>query len=441
MPVMCQGIKSINVGIIGLGTVGKGVYRLLTKNSREIEKKLGIPVKIVKIADIDISKGKDAHVPDEILTTDATEVITHPDIHILVELMGGTGVAGEFLMAAAKAGKCVVTANKALLAEKGHTLVADIESQGMEIGFEASVGGGIPVLKSLRESLAGNRIQEIFGIMNGTSNYILTRMSDEGMKFEDALKEAQKSGLAEADPTLDVDGIDTAHKLAILIWIATGKAPLFADIYTEGIRNVTPMDMEFSREFGYQIKLLAISKISGEGVEARVHPTMVPRSHLISTVGGAYNAIHVTGDFAGPILLYGSGAGMDPTASAVVGDIIEIARNLKGGIKRRLPFSGWDTDGTDLKVKKMEDVVSEYYLGFTVIDKPGVLSKISGVLGDHDISISSMIQKGRKKERDVPIVILTHEAREKDIDVALKKIDTLDVVRSATRRIRIENNL
>ncbi len=434
-------MKSINVGIIGLGTVGTGVYRLLTKNNREIEKKLGIPVKIVKIADIDPGRGKEARVPEDILTTDPFEVINHPHIHVLVELVGGTGVAGEFLVAAARRGKCVVTANKALLAEKGPAIVAGIESEGVEIGFEASVGGGIPVLKSLKESLAGNRIREIFGIMNGTSNYILTRMSEEGIGFDDALKEAQKTGLAEADPTLDVDGIDTAHKLAILIWLSTGKAPLLSDIYTEGIRNVTPMDMEFAREFGYEIKLLAIAKVTDEGVEARVHPTMVPRSHLISTVGGAYNAIHVTGDFVGPIMLYGSGAGMDPTASAVVGDIIEIGRNLKGGVRRRLPFSGWETDGTDLKVKNMEDVVSEYYLGFTVIDKPGVLSKISGVLGDHDISISSMIQKGRKKERDVPIVILTHEAREKDVDVALKKIDTLDVVLNASRRIRIENNL
>ena len=434
-------MQAIHVGIIGLGTVGTGVYRLLTQNAGDIEKKLGIPVEVVKVAELDPDRFRELNVPDHVRTGDAREVLSDPLVDIVVELVGGTGIAGEFLLEAARNGKSVVTANKALLAEKGESIISEIEREGVEIGFEASVGGGIPVLKSLREGLAGNQIREIFGIINGTSNYILTRMSMEGRDFKSTLEEAQEIGLAEVDPTLDVDGIDSAHKLAILIWLARGKSPGFGEIYTEGIRDISPLDMEFSREFGYEIKLLAISKVDGNLVEARVHPTMVPREHLLATVGGAFNAIYLTGDFVGPIMLFGSGAGMDPTASAVVSDIIDLGRNLKTGVKRRLSFSGYETNGEELKLKKMEDVISEYYLRFTVIDKPGVLSRISGILGDYNISISSVIQKERKKEENVPIVILTHEAREFDLTRALSKIDNLDVVKSTTKLIRIENTL
>lgn len=434
-------MKTINVGIIGLGTVGAGVYKMLEKNGSLLEKKVGCPVRISKIADIDISRQREVDVPVEIFTTDAYQLINDPDIHIIVELIGGTDASGEYLVEASRKGKNVVTANKALLAEKGDAVIGEIEKEDVEIGFEASVAGGIPILKALRESLAGNIIQKLFGIINGTSNYILTRMSREGVGFSDVLKEAQQEGIAEADPSLDVDGVDSAHKLSILIWLTTGKFPEFKDVYVEGIRDITPMDLQFASEFGFEIKLLAIAKRDGEKIEARVHPTMIPKNHLLSTVGGAYNAIYITGDFVGPVLFFGSGAGMNPTASAVVGDIIDIGRNLRAGSKKRLTFSGFERDGGLIQTKDINDVISEYYLRFIVIDKPGVLSKISGVLGKNGISISSVIQKGRKKEEDVPIVILTHEAKEKDLKRALEEIDGLDVVLDKTRFVRIESNL
>lgn len=434
-------MKAINVGIIGMGTVGTGVYKLLLKNSTLIEKKVGCPVRVAGVADLDIQRQREVGVPNQLFTTDAYQLINDPEIHIIVELIGGYDEAGDYLIEASRKGKNIVTANKALLAEKGDVVIREIEKKDVEIGFEGSVAGGIPVLKALRESLAGNVIQEIFGIINGTSNYILTRMSQEGVDFSRVLEEAQKRGLAEADPTLDVDGIDSAHKLSILIWLTTGKYPEFKDVYVEGIREITPMDLEFAGEFGFEIKLLAIAKWDGEEIEARVHPTMIPRGHLLSTVGGAYNAIYITGDFVGPVLFFGSGAGMDPTASAVVGDIIDIGRNMRAGSKKRLPFSGYERDGGRIQVKDVNEVIAEYYLRFIVIDKPGVLSKISGILGKNDISISSVIQKVRKKEEDVPIVILTHEAKEKDLKRALQEIDELDVVLDKTRLIRIESNL
>lgn len=434
-------MKSINVGIIGLGTVGTGVYKMLLKNAPLLEKKVGCPVKVQRVADLDITRKREVEVPRSILTTDARDVIDDPEIHIVAELIGGVEEAGEYLIGASRTGKCVVTANKALLAEKGDVVIPEIENAGVDIGFEATVAGSIPVLKSLRESLAGNRILKLFGIINGTSNYILTRMSREGTTFSTVLTQAMDTGLAEADPSLDVDGIDSAHKLSILIWLTSGKYPHFDDIFVEGIRDVSPLDIEFAREFGFEVKLLAIAKRDKGEIEARVHPTMIPKGHLLSTVGDAYNAIYVVGDFSGPVLLFGSGAGMDPTASAVVGDIVDIGRNLRAGIKRRLPFSGFETDGGIIKIKNMDEVSSEYYLRFHVIDKPGVLSKISGVLGEHNISIYSVIQKGRKQGEDVPIVILTHEAREKDLKRALEKIDQLDVVLDKTTLIRIESNL
>ncbi|RMG61296.1 MAG: homoserine dehydrogenase, partial [Deltaproteobacteria bacterium] len=292
-------MDSINVGIIGLGTVGTGVYKLLERNAGLIEKKVGAPVRVTRVADLDVEREREVMPPREIMTTDADEVIRDPDVHIVVELIGGTTTAGDIILKAAEAGKPVVTANKALLAERGGEIIPRLEKAGVEIGFEASVGGGIPILKSLKESLAGNRIKEIFGIINGTSNYILSRMSSHGEDFNTVLRDAQKIGLAEADPTLDVDGIDSAHKLAILIWLATGATPDFEKIYVEGIRDITPLDIEFAKEFGYEVKLLAIAKMGEGEVEARVHPTMVPRDHLLATVRDAFNAIYVTGDFSG----------------------------------------------------------------------------------------------------------------------------------------------
>lgn len=434
--------KEIGVGIIGFGTVGAGTAKLLIDNAELLRKRVGVPVRLRRIADPDIARDRGVSLPEGILTTDGYQVARDPDVRIVIEVVGGTGIAKDFLLEAVRQGKSVVTANKALLAECGPELSKAVLAAGVDLGFEASVGGGIPIIRAMREGLAANRIHAIYGIINGTCNYILSKMTDEGKDFNDVLAEAQKIGLAEADPSFDIDGIDSAHKLAILVWLATGGTVPLKEIYVEGIRDVSALDIAFAREFGYRIKLLAIAKERGSGVEVRVHPTMIPGEYLLATVGGANNAIYVKGDFAGSSLYYGQGAGKLPTASAVVSDVIEIARNLRKGAAGRVPPSGFFGDtGEKASVSPFEDVKCEYYLRFQVVDKPGVLSKIAGILGSHGISISSVIQKGRREESAVPIVIVTHHAREKDMRVALDETDRLPVVLDRTRMIRIENNL
>jgi homoserine dehydrogenase len=440
---MTRALKEIGIGIIGFGTVGSGTVKLLRENAELLRRRVGIPLRIVKVADLDLERDRGVSLPREILTTDGFQVTRHPDIHIVCELVGGKGAALEFLHDAIRKGKSVVTANKALLAEHGMEISKAATAAGVDIGFEASVGGGIPIIRAMREGLAANRIQEIYGIINGTCNYILSRMTNEGKEFPAVLAEAQKIGLAESDPSFDVDGIDSAHKLAILVWLATGGSVPLENIYVEGIRHISAQDIVFAREFGYTIKLLAISKERGNGIEVRVHPTMIPSDHLLATVGGAYNAIFVKGDFVGPSMYYGQGAGKLPTASAVVSDVIEIARNLGKGVSGRIPASGFynQLSGRRTAVSPFAEVETEYYLRFQVVDKPGVLSKIAGILGSHQISISSVIQKGRKQESAVPIFIVTHHAKEKDMRAALEETDRLPVVLDRTRMIRIENNL
>jgi homoserine dehydrogenase len=440
---MTKEIREIGVGIIGFGTVGSGTARLLLENADLLRRRVGVPIRLVRVADIDIERDRGVSLPDGVLTTDGADVVKDPAVHIVIELVGGTGAAREFLLEAIRRGKPVVTANKALLAEHGEEISRAVNAAGVDIGFEASVGGGIPIIRAMREGLAANRISEIYGIVNGTCNYILSRMTDEGKEFSQVLKEAQSIGLAEADPSFDVDGIDSAHKLSILVWLATGGSIPLEDVYVEGIRDISSQDIAFAREFGYAIKLLAIAKQRGSGIEVHVHPTMIPSEHLLATVGGAYNAIYVKGDFVGSSLYYGQGAGKLPTASAVVSDVIEIARNLGKGITGRIPPSGFHNQvpGKGTQVSPFTDVDSEYYLHFQVVDKPGVLSKIAGVLGSHQISISSVIQKGRKKESAVAIFIVTHHAKEKDMRAALEETDRLPVVLDRTRMIRIENNL
>ncbi|HEU5360784.1 MAG TPA: homoserine dehydrogenase [Candidatus Deferrimicrobiaceae bacterium] len=435
--------KEIGVGIIGFGTVGTGTVKLLLDNAELLRRRIGIPIRLVQVADIDLERERDVSLPGEILTNDGFQVVRNQAVHIVVELVGGKGAAREFLLEAIRQGKSVVTANKALLAEHGEEISRAAAVAGVDLGFEASVGGGIPIIRVLREGLAANRINEIFGIINGTCNYILSRMTNEGKEFAEVLAEAQKIGLAEADPSFDVDGIDSAHKLAILVWLATGGRVPLADIFVEGIRDVSAQDITFAREFGYTIKLLAIAKQRGSGIEVHVHPTMIPSDHLLATVGGPFNAIYVKGDFVGSSLYYGQGAGKLPTASAVVSDVIEIARNLGKGISGRIPPSGFHNQlsGKGTPVSPFTEVDSEYYLRFLVVDKPGVLSKIAGILGAHQISISSVIQKGRKQESAVPIFIVTHHAKEKDMRAALEETDRLPVVLDRTRMIRIENNL
>ena len=429
--------KTINIGVIGFGTVGAGTVKILLRKRRALEEKLGFPVVLKKIADLDTKTSRGIKLPKGLLTKDSNSILNDPEIDIVVELIGGTGAAKDITLKAIQSGKHVVTANKALLAEKGREIFKAAKKNNVTVGFEASVAGSIPIIKVIRESLIGNSIKNIYGIINGTANYILTKMTEEGAEFSDVLKEAQDLGYAEADPTFDIEGVDSAHKLTLLASLAFGIPLSFKKVYTEGITGITPLDIEFASEFGYKIKLLAITKQDGNEVETRVHPTMIPKGNLISSVNGVFNAIYVNGDATGDGLYYGRGAGEMPTGSAVVSDIIDIAKIIRSGGKAQ--GSGIH-EKSDLKIRKMEDIHTSYYLRFSASDKPGVLSKISGILGSHNISIESMIQKGRETKKAVPLVMMTHEAREKDIVGALKQIDRLSVVSGRTMYIRVEGS-
>ncbi len=433
--------RAINVGIIGYGTVGSGVVRILVENRGLIKQRLGAEIVIKKICDIDITRDRGIGVDSSVLTTNVREVIEDPGIDIIVETVGGIDIAKEIIMAAVGSGKHVVTANKALLAEAGDDIFAAANRLGVDVNFEASVGGGIPIIRTLKEGLVGDRIQYIFGIMNGTCNYILTRMTDDNMEFSAALAEAQRLGYAEADPTLDIEGYDTAHKLAVIIPLTYGVKIDYTDIHIEGISQIQAIDIRFAREMGYKIKLLAILVSTSDGIEARVHPTLIPFRYLLSNVNLNMNAFYIRGLAVGSILLYGQGAGRMPTGTAVVSDLVELARNISSGIKRRVPpLSFSDEDIERIKPKKMEEVITNYYLRFSALDKPGVLSRISGILGDHKISIASVIQKGRAEgDRDVPVVIMTHEARERDIKAALAEIDALDIIARPSILYRVED--
>jgi homoserine dehydrogenase len=425
--------KSINVGIIGFGTVGSGTACILIENADIIKRRLGIPVKLKTIADLDIKRDRGVKLGDVQLTNDAKGLISDPDIDIVVELIGGYKPAKEFILEAIRNRKHVVTANKALLAVHGEEIYAAAEKAGVTVGFEASVAGGIPILKSLREGLAANQIESIYGIVNGTCNYILTLMTNEGRKFDEVLKEAQAKGYAEADPTFDIEGIDSAHKLAILTMLAFGTPVKFEDIYTEGISKITPLDIDFARDLGYKIKLLAITKRAGQEVEARVHPTMLPGNFSIATVDGVFNALNVVGNAVGSTMFSGRGAGDMPTGS----DIMDIGRDIVSGCASRMPVAGF-RKREHLTIRKMDDITSCYYLRFTALDKPGVLSRISGVLGKNNISIVSVIQKGRDAAEAVPLVMMTHEALECDVRSALAEINTMDCVAGPTMVIRVE---
>ncbi len=435
-------MKEVCVGLIGLGTIGTGVARVLTENSDIITKRLGARLVLKKAADLDIERDRGLNVDKAVFTTDAREIINDPDISIVIELMGGYEPAKSFVLEAIEKGKHIVTANKALLALYGSEIFSKAAENGVEVAFEASVGGGITILKSIKEGLAANRIKSIFGIINGTANYILSEMTDKGESYEDCLKKAKEKGYAEADPTFDVEGVDTAHKLAILITLCYGTTIAMDDIYTEGITKLTPLDIQFAREFGYKIKLLAVSKEEEGKVEARVHPTMIPEHHVLAAIDGAYNAVLLNGDAVGNVMFTGMGAGEMPTASAVVGDAIDIARNIiKGGLCRVPSLSFQDEYIKNVDLRMMDDLEVEYYLRFSVVDEPGVLSKISGVLGEHNISIASVIQKGRSTEGAVPLVITTHHAKEKNMFHALQEIDQLSFVLDKTVSIRIEDSL
>jgi homoserine dehydrogenase len=431
-------MSRINVGIIGFGTVGAGTVEVLLENREAIRTRVGAEIAVKRIADLDIKTDRNVSVAQDLLTTEAMDVIDDPDIHIAVELIGGIDRAREYILKAMAAGKHVITANKALLAEHGAEIYGAAEKHRVRLAFEASVGGGIPILRSLREGLSANRIISLMGILNGTSNYILTEMTQKRHPYRQVVQEAIDLGYAEDPPTLDVDGTDAAHKLAILVSIAFGSPVTFEHIYREGIDRLTPDDIRFAHEFGYCIKLLAIARHSEDQIEARVHPTMIPLDHILANVNGAYNAIYVEGDFVGPNLFYGLGAGRRPTGSAVVSDLVDLASRIRDEPNSRMPPLGYALPLKDVPtIRPIESLRSAYYFRFSAVDRPGVLSKIAGILGEHHISIYSVIQKGRKVNGTVPIVMLTHEARESSVLKALSEMDALDVLTDKTLMIRV----
>ena len=433
-------MKTISLGLIGFGTIGTGVVKLLQESIELIRKRLGANIILKKIADLDITTPRQVTVENSLITIDANDILDDHEISIVIELIGGYEPARSFILEAIRRKKHVVTANKALLATYGNEIFKAAEENGIDIGFEASVGGTIPIIKTLKESLVANRIKSIFGIINGTSNYILSKMTDEGKSFESVLKEAQKLGFAEADPTFDIEGVDTAHKLAIILSLAYGKKVKLEDIHREGITGISQRDIEFARELGYRIKLLAIATQREDYIEARIHPTMIPLNHLLANVNGNFNAFHVVGDAAGSVFLYGQGAGMMPTASAVVGDIVDISRNVLMGISGRVPArSIREYVINDIELMSFNDIVTNYYFRFAALDRPGVLSRIAGILGENNISIAAVIQKGRQKAGTVPIVMTTHKSKENDVQKAIREIDRMEIIHGKTVVIRIED--
>jgi len=433
-------MREINIGLLGCGTVGTGVAKLLLEQRELIASRLGAVLNLRRVADLDLARDRGIHFPDGMLVPDARRVVEEPGIDIIIEMIGGEGIARELILKAIAGGRHVVTANKALIAGHGNEIFRSAAEKKVDLYFEASVGGCMPIIKTLRESMVANRIAAMTGILNGTCNYILSKITDEGSTFADALAVAQRQGYAEADPTLDVEGFDTAHKIAILSALAYGMPVNLKDVYIEGISHITPMDIEFAGQFGYRIKLLAISKRHDDAVEARVHPTMIPFGNLLSNVNGTLNAITVSGDATGDILLYGRGAGMMPTASAVVSDVVDLARNLLSGTAGRIPALAFQPERIrPIPIMPIDRISSHYYFRFSALDRPGVLSSISGILGAHGISIQSVHQKGRKTNGAVPVVMLSHRAQEADVKKALNEISALDVTAAKPVLIRIED--
>ena len=439
--------ESIRVGLIGCGTVGSGVVRILTQEKDLIFRRLGVQIEIAQIADIDPNRYQAVHLPQSLFTTDPEQLIHHPDIDIVIELIGGIDPARQLILAAIHNGKHLVTANKALLALHGEEIFKAAEQQHVEIGFEASVGGGIPILRAIREGFSGEKIVAILGIVNGTCNYILTKMSEEKGDFLAVLKEAQALGYAEANPAMDIGGGDSAHKLAILAALAFGTPVPVQKVYTEGIDHLTPLDLSFAETLGYKMKLLAIAKISPSGeLQLRVHPTLISKEEILAKVNGVFNAISLQGESIGESLFYGRGAGSMPTGSAVVSDLIDISRNILHGSQARVPPLAYlPSQRVTIPIQPMEATTCCYYLRFRVEDRPGVLAEISGVLGEHQIGIASVIQQKRKGvetlEKGVHLVMMTHQAIERDIQAALTKIDQNGFVFEPTILIRVEEKI
>ncbi|MBI3087616.1 MAG: homoserine dehydrogenase [Candidatus Omnitrophica bacterium] len=428
--------QRINIGLIGLGTVGTGVARALLEKAHALEQRIGARVVLKRVCDRNPRPPRHLRLPAGLFTTDIRKILRDPEIQVVVELVGGVQPAKGFVIEAMRRGKHVVTANKALLAEEGKELFTAADRYGVDLYFEASVGGGIPIIKALREGLIANELNTIIGIVNGTSNYILTQMRDERLSFHEALLEAKHHGYAERNPSLDIEGHDAAHKLAILTLLGFGARVHVEDIHTEGISRISQADIQYAGEMGYCIKPLAVAKQVGHELEVRVHPALLSTSHLLANVNGVYNAVYVHGDLVGAQLFYGRGAGQNPAASSVLSDIADVARNVALGIAKRVP--AYCPAPRRLRLRRMDRVETRYYMRFTVIDKPGVLAKIAGVLGRFRISIASVHQKERKTARIVPVVMMTHEAREADVRRALSVIDGMGVVKSKTVAIRTE---
>lgn len=433
-------MKELKVGLLGIGTVGGGTYTVITRNQADIARRLGGNIRIVQVADRNLELAKQVTGGQVAVTDDAFAVVNNPEIDVVVELIGGYTVAKELVLTAIANGKHVVTANKALLAVHGNEIFKAAADKGVIVAFEAAVAGGIPIIKALREGLSANKVEWVAGIINGTTNFILTEMRDKGLAFADVLKEAQRLGYAEADPTFDVEGIDAAHKLTIMASIAFGMPMQFEHAYTEGITKLTIKDIQYAQELGYRVKLLGISKKAEAGVELRVHPTLIPEKRLIANVDGAMNAAVVKGDAVGPTLYYGAGAGAEPTASAVVADLVDIARLQGTKAEQRVAYLGYQLDQQQvLPILPIAEVHSAYYLRLRASDKPGVMADITKVLADLQISIDAMLQKEPAEgESEADIVILTHTTQEKIMDAAIANIEALPAISAGVTKIRME---
>ena len=433
-------MKPIHVGLLGIGTVGGGTFAVLRRNQEEISRRAGRGILIKAVADKDLVRARKLVGDSAETTDDAFALVRRPDIDIVVELIGGTKIAKDLILAAIENGKHVVTANKALLAHHGNEIFLAAQKKGVMVAFEAAVAGGVPIIKALREGLTANRIEWIAGIINGTSNFILSEMREKGSSFGEVLAQAQKLGYAETDPTFDIEGVDAAHKLTIMAAIAFGIPMQFDKVYTEGISKLTKEDIRYAEELGYRIKLLGISRRTAHGIELRVHPTLIPSKRLIANVEGVMNAILVKGDAVGPTLYYGAGAGAEPTASAVVADLVDVTRMHTADPEQRVPHLAFQPDRmSDLPILSMEEVETSYYLRLRVLDRPGVLADITRILADQSISIDAMVQKEPSEgEEQVDIIMLTHLTMEKNINDAIKRIESLPVISGKVTRIRLE---
>jgi homoserine dehydrogenase len=433
-------LEPVNVGLLGLGTVGGGTFNVLTRNAQEIARRAGRGIRITRAAAREYDPARLPGIDAIEVAADAFEVVEDPSIDIVVELIGGYSPARELVLKAIANGKHVVTANKALIALHGNEIFAAAQEAGVMVAFEAAVAGGIPIIKAVREGLAGNRIQWVAGIINGTGNFILTEMRDKGRGFDEVLAEAQRLGYAEADPTFDVEGIDAAHKLTILASIAFGVPLQFDKVYTEGISGVTGEDVGYADQLGYRIKHLGIARDAGNGIELRVHPTLIPHRRLIANVDGVMNAVLVKGDAVGPTLYYGAGAGAEPTASAVVADLVDVARTLTVDRENRVPHLAFQPDAlSDHPILDMGEVETAYYLRMQAVDRPGVLADVTRILGQAGISIEAVIQKEPREGEDrVPVIMLTRQVVEQAMNAALGEIEGLDSIQGAVTRIRVE---